>query len=249
MYQTPCRTTFAGWVWDEGDPLSSEVGPPNSASLLFKSSKWAVTICLKALGGVLATGTPSFFSSAWLSSEDVIFFTCLRCRDWALPKGWAWAGSLHPLRIANKLRAQQTAASSLLFLHNHNVNADPGSLLFPTSLSPSRMDIPKSRMQSWDGLSTHAQGWPSGLSLNQGSRNKLGFPRAPDQKSCKSQSCPQLEGSDANPCGLDTHEPQTSWDQWDDRSISNLKKGRGWLALLEDSRLSCSTKISQEQPD
>lgn len=97
-------------------------------------------------------------------------------------KGLAWAGGLHPLRIINKLRAQQTAASSLLFLHNHNLNADPGSILFPTSVSPSRMDTPKSRTQSWNGFSTHAQVWPSGLSLNQGSRNNMGFPHAPDQE-------------------------------------------------------------------
>lgn len=154
----------------------------------------------------------------------------------SLPKGWAWAGGLHPLRIVNKLRAQQTAASSLLFLHNHNLNADPGSLSFPTSISPSRMDTPKSRMQSWNGFSAHAQGWPSGLSLNQGSGNNMGFPCAPDQESCQFQSCPQLEGSDPNPCGLDIHEPQTRWDQWDSRSISNLFSGRAaWLTWQPDA--------------
>lgn len=36
------------------------------------------------------------------------------------------------------------------------------------------MDTPESRMQTWNGFPSHAQGWSNGLSLSQGSKNKKG---------------------------------------------------------------------------
>lgn len=173
MYQTPCRTTWARWVWDEGVPASSEVRPPTSASLLSKSRKWAATVCPKA---VEICWPHEFlnFSSAWGSSKDVTFFTHLRCSARAQPRGRAWAGGPHPSRIINTGTAQASCSLSLAPT-SPNLNADPSSLLFPTRVLLSRMDTPESRIQSWNGFSAHVQSWSSGLSLNQGSRNKRGF--------------------------------------------------------------------------